>query len=504
MADLKSSLTLLMAFLLYSSVLLVELVSGFPEKGQKASENQFHTIEVSSLSTGASVCTRHSTALGSDKRPTSTVMEVFNTHGPCSHHQAATRSNTPPPSEAELLSSDRSRVEYLRARRQFDVEVKPTSETNRSINKRSNNNYDTSKSTVNPPIRPGDRSGLDNYVVNITLGSPPQELTLVFDTSSDLMLTRCGPHYEQGGILFSPNASTSYSSIPCKESSTLCSQLLPKPSCSEFNGTDTCEFSIQRGDPSYVNGFLSMDRLNISTDDVFPNFLFGCAQDYEGYFLWVPGLLGFGRGPLSFVSQTQETYGGMFSYCFPANRSSTGFLTLGRSDNSYSSNMKFTPLIASSSSSSSSLYILETTSISVGGFSKNVGPSISQTIIDSSTVITRLPPDVYIPMRDEFRKQMIKYRTGDPVENLLDTCYDTSGQSPINVPPVSFTFRDGVTVNLDPSGILYAIGGRVCFAFTQSEPEDHGLIIFGNTQQKTMEVVYDVPGGKLGFRPKAC
>ena len=42
-----------------------------------------------------------------------------------------------------------------------------------------------------------------------------------------------------------------------------------------------------------------------------------------------------------------------------------------------------------------------------------------------------------------------------------------------------------------------------CLAFaSNSDPSDLG--VFGNVQQKTFNVVYDIPNGEIGFGPEAC
>ena len=44
---------------------------------------------------------------------------------------------------------------------------------------------------------------------------------------------------------------------------------------------------------------------------------------------------------------------------------------------------------------------------------------------------------------------------------------------------------------------------QVCLAFAGNSDAGEKAI-FGNTQQKNFEVVYDVGGGKVGFAPTSC
>ncbi|KAJ4747952.1 Eukaryotic aspartyl protease family protein [Rhynchospora pubera] len=124
-------------------------------------------------------------------------------------------------------------------------------------------------------------------------------------------------------------------------------------------------------------------------------------------------------------------------------------------------------------------------------------------IIDSGTVITRLPPDAYQALRSAFRQHMTQYKMA-PSTTLLDTCYDFTGYDNVTIPSVSVQFLNNVSLELDPNGIFYVIDiSQVCLAFAgNSNPRDLG--IYGNVQQRTFNVIYDVPNEEIGFSPEAC
>ena len=64
------------------------------------------------------------------------------------------------------------------------------------------------------------------YVMKISLGTPPQERIAIVDTGSDLvwLQCQCGSNcVMQPDPLFDPTASTSYSAVPCNDS--LCAQV---------------------------------------------------------------------------------------------------------------------------------------------------------------------------------------------------------------------------------------------------------------------------------------
>ncbi|KAB1204779.1 Protein ASPARTIC PROTEASE IN GUARD CELL 1 [Morella rubra] len=362
------------------------------------------------------------------------------------------------------------------------------------------------------------------------LGTPKRDLRLAFDTGSDLTWTQCEPCtiscYNQVDPIFDPSKSTSYSKTAC--TSPVCSQLtsatdgnievsgendwsiidvgqhvIPKsgnqPRCSS---TLDCVYIIRYGDGSFSVGDFSKDRLTITTEDVLDSFLFGCGQDNEGLFKGAAGLLGLGRNQISIVKQAAQKYGQFFSYCLPSTSSSTGHLTFG--NGGVSSSVKFTAL--QTLSQRQSFYGLDLIGLSVGGHQLSIPTSTfsTGTIIDSGTVITRLPPTAYSALRKAFREAMRGYPMTSSSSSLLDTCYDLSKNRTVKVPLVSFLFGGGLRVDLEPVGVLYVLRlSEVCLAFAgNSDASSIGVI--GNTQQRTLEVVYDVAGGRIGFGPGGC
>lgn len=423
-------------------------------------------------------------------------MEVFHKHGPCSQ-QAPNKASTTTPSLSEVLSQDQARVDSIHAR------VNQNSNANKINSNPSSSPNKLKEKKANLPVQSGRSLGSGNYIVTIGLGTPKRSLSLMFDTGSDLTWTQCQPCvrscYQQQDPIFNPSASSSYTNVSCNsaECSKLTSATGNSPGCS----TTTCVYGIQYGDQSFSVGFFSKDKLTLSATDVFPSFLFGCGQNNQGLFGNTAGLLGLGRNALSIVSQTAPKYGKHFSYCLPSTSSSTGHLTLGQSG--ASTRVQYTPLDASRGST---FYFIDIVSISVGGRQLPIGQSVFKAaggIIDSGTVITRLPPAAYTAVSAAFQKLMAKYPAA-PAFSILDTCYDLSGYRSVSIPAISFTFGGNVELDLDPTGILVAVAkSRLCLAFAANS-DSSSIAIYGNTQQKTFEVVYDVGAGKLGFASAGC
>lgn len=84
-----------------------------------------------------------------------------------------------------------------------------------------------SSSSASLPAKSGSLIGSGNYYVVLGLGTPKKDLSLIFDTGSDLTWTQCQPCarscYKQIDEIFDPSKSTSYYNITC--TSPDCTQL---------------------------------------------------------------------------------------------------------------------------------------------------------------------------------------------------------------------------------------------------------------------------------------
>ncbi|CAI0438591.1 unnamed protein product [Linum tenue] len=359
---------------------------------QQQQQLHFHTVQLSSLfpSDSCDVSPSSSATQGLNKLP------VFHKHGPCAQAQQLTRStNHHKPTADEILRQDESRVQTIqsRSRKAAGGDVKVADST-----------------TI--PAKDGSTVGSGNYIVTVGLGTPARQLSLIFDTGSDVTWTQCQPCvrscYQQQEKIFDPASSASYRNVSCSAAS--CSALSSATGNTPGCSSSTCVYGIQYGDSSFSVGFFGTEKLTLTSTDVFDNFFFGCGQNNQGNFGGAAGLLGLGRDKLSLVSQTAQKYNKLFSYCLPSSSSGTGFLTFG---GAATKSVKYTPI--SSIAGGSNFYGLDITAISVGGRKLSVSATVFSTagaIIDSGTVITRLPPAAYSALRSAFRQQMSRYPLG--------------------------------------------------------------------------------------------
>jgi Xylanase inhibitor C-terminal/Xylanase inhibitor N-terminal len=239
---------------------------------------------------------------------------------------------------------------------------------------------------------------------------------------------------------------------------------------------------------------LSQDTLTFAGSSI-PNFIYGCGQDNEGLFGRSAGLIGLARNKLSFLYQLAPSLGNSFAYCLPST-SSSGFLSIG----SYSPGQySYTPMV--SSSLDDSLYFIQFSGISVNGRSIGVSSSAysAPTIIDSGTVISRLPSDIYDALSKAVSAAMSKTPKASAY-SILDTCFKGSA-SKLRAPAVSLTFQGGATIKLPATNVFIDVDSTTtCLAFAPSSR----VSIVGNTQQQTFSVVYDVGNSRIGFATGGC
>ncbi|XP_059640291.1 aspartyl protease family protein At5g10770 [Cornus florida] len=346
-----------------------------------------------------------------------------------------------------------------------------------------------------------------NYIVTVQLGG--RNMTVIVDTGSDLTWIQCQPCklcYSQQDPLFNPSSSPSYQSVPC--SSPTCQSLESATGNSGVCGTDppVCNYAVSYGDGSYTHGELARDHLNLGTTPI-NDFVFGCGQDNKGLFGGASGLMGLGRSELSLISQTSTVFGGVFSYCLPSSGAeASGSLTLGGDSSVYknSTPISYTRMVPDPLLSS--FYFLNITGVSIGGVALKASSfGNGGILIDSGTVITRLPPSLYTALKAEFLKQFSGFPTA-PGFSILDTCFDLSGFEEVNIPTIRMHFEGNAELNVDVNGIFYFVktdASQVCLALASLSYEDE-IAIIGNYQQRNLRVIYDSKDSKVGFAKETC
>ncbi|KAL1826938.1 hypothetical protein ACET3Z_005350 [Daucus carota] len=347
--------------------------------------------------------------------------------------------------------------------------------------------------------------GSGEYFTRLGVGTPPKYSYMVLDTGSDLVWLQCKPClkcYSQSDPVFDPTQSTSFVGIGC--GSPLCKKLDAR-GCSKKK---KCLYQVQYGDGSFTVGRFATETLSFRKGNKVNNIAVGCGQDNEGLFVGAAGLLGLGRGELSFPSQAGPKFGSKFSYCLNDRSASSKPSSIVFGESAISKTAVFTPL--KTNPKFDTFYYIDLVGISVGGERlRAVLPSLFKTdvsgnggvILDSGTSVTRLTRPAYTALRDAFRAGATHLKTA-PNFSLFDTCFDLSGQSEVKVPTVVMHFT-GADVSFPASNYLIPVdsSGTFCFAFAGT---NNGLSIIGNIQQQGIRVIYDLAGSRIGFAPRGC
>ncbi|KAL3832858.1 hypothetical protein ACJIZ3_007594 [Penstemon smallii] len=346
--------------------------------------------------------------------------------------------------------------------------------------------------------------GSGEYFTRLGVGTPPKYVYMVLDTGSDVVWIQCSPCkkcYTQSDPVFDPRKSTSFLGVSC--GSPLCRRL-DSPGC---NSKKKCVYQVSYGDGSFTVGEFSTETLTFRGNRV-KNVAIGCGHDNEGLFVGAAGLLGLGRGSLSFPTQTGNRFGKKFSYCLVDRSASSKPSSILFGESAVSRNSVFTPLLTNPKLDT--FYYVGLNGISVGGVRiRGIKPSLFKidptgnggVIVDSGTSVTRLTRPAYVALRDAFRVGASNLKRSLDF-SLFDTCFDLSGKAEVKVPTVVLHFT-GADVSLPASNYLIPVDtdGKFCFAFAGTMS---GLSIIGNIQQQGFRVVFDLAGNRVGFAPRGC
>ncbi|OAE27643.1 hypothetical protein AXG93_3337s1050 [Marchantia polymorpha subsp. ruderalis] len=378
---------------------------------------------------------------------------------------------------------------------------------------------DTSSDTANlvSPVISGLTLGSGEYFTRMEVGTPGEGTYLVVDTGSDILWMQCNPcsHcYSQHDPIFNPMNSSSFDVVPCYSSSGWC-QALNVGGCIE----DKCLYQVSYGDGSFTIGYLSSETFTMGTtkggDKVkIKNVPFGCGYDNEGLFVGAAGILGLGKGSLSFPNQLESRYSRRFSYCLTnresGEKTSSSLIFGDAAIPTGSSKIKYTPQLFNEKIPS--FYYVGLTGISVGGslleipsetFQLKTNTGKGGVIVDSGTSITWFNSAGYNIVRDAFRDGTENLPGTTAPFDLFDTCYDLSNFTSVEVPTLTLHFEGGAELDLPAKNYVIPVDeiGRYCLAFASSSSN---FSIIGNVQQQNFRVVYDNVEGRIGFEPDQC
>ncbi|XP_042510535.1 aspartic proteinase PCS1 [Macadamia integrifolia] len=368
-----------------------------------------------------------------------------------------------------------------------------------------------------------------SLTASLTVGNPPQNVSVVIDTGSELSWLHCN---KTPNLLstFDRLRSSSYSVIPC--SSPTCTKRtrdLPIPaSC---DSRKLCHVTLSYADASSSEGNLAFDTFRIGSS-ASPGTIFGCMD--SGFSSTTEedskttGLMGMNRGALSFVSQMGFQ---RFSYCI-SDRDSWGVLLLGGggsgSNFSWLQPLNYTPLIQISTPLpyfDRAAYTVQLEGIKVSDKLLPLPKSVfvpdhtgaGQTMVDSGTQFTFLLGSAYSALRNEFMEQTrgiltVLEDSNFVFQGTMDLCFRVSlNRSTLPVlPTVSLVFR-GAEMRVPGEWLLYKVAGEVrggdqvyCFTFGNSDLMGVEAYIIGHYHQQNLWMEFDLQNSRVGLAPVSC
>ncbi|KAL9315457.1 hypothetical protein ACSQ67_016458 [Phaseolus vulgaris] len=329
-----------------------------------------------------------------------------------------------------------------------------------------------------------------SLTISITVGTPPQNVSMVIDTGSELSWLHCNNTNTNPLIpdpFFNPNISSTYSPISCS-SSTCTTRTRDFPIPASCDSNNLCHATLSYADASSSEGNLASDTLGFGSS-VNPGVIFGCMNSTyttnSESDSNTTGLLGMNLGSLSLVSQLKTP---KFSYCISGSDFS-GILLLGESNFSWGGSLNYTSLVQISTP----LPYFDRSAYTV----RFKGIKVSDKLLNISG-------NLFVPDHTGAGQTMF--------DLAMDLCY----RVPMNrselpeLPSVSLVF-EGAEMRVSGDQLLYRVPGSVrgndsvyCFTFGNSDLLGVEAFIIGHHQQQNMWMEFDLVQHRVGMAHAQC
>ncbi|XP_026430807.1 aspartic proteinase nepenthesin-1-like [Papaver somniferum] len=354
------------------------------------------------------------------------------------------------------------------------------------------------------------------YAASVGIGTFPgrpgfMNYYLVIDSGSDLTWLQCQgatQYFNQEPPLYPWQYSQSYIPTLCKDR---------RSDCEKCNDEGYCIYKVPYVSSQVTSGIYARENFTFDSTtrgrETF-QLRMGCGFIQANFSMGrnsrrnrIAGILGLGRGPLSFVTQLGEA-GGKFSYCFEKDgQDMTGntFLSIG-ADATIPGEVRSTDIKAYSRTH----YYLILEGISVDGnrlliprnefeFRNGAGGCV----IDSGAPFTTMYKNIF----DRVKRSVVEYF--HRVYHMRPAVFDGShlcfytipGYDEYRKPTITFHFQHGADFVVSETWYIYR--GKICLAISRSD-SNTPAVLFGAFQQTNKRILYDNRNSRLSFADEDC
>ncbi|WVZ82877.1 hypothetical protein U9M48_030086 [Paspalum notatum var. saurae] len=377
-----------------------------------------------------------------------------------------------------------------------------------------------------------------SLTVSLAVGTPPQNVTMVLDTGSELSWLLCAQGRRDGAARgtssIRPRALATFAAEPCGSAQCSLSGPRPAPCCASPSrdlpappscdgASRQCRVSLSYADRSTSDGALATDVFAVGDAPPLRS-AFGCmssAYDSSPDGIATAGLLGMNRSTLSFMSQARTR---RFSH-YISDRDDAGMLLLGHSGLPFLP-LNFTPLYQPTARPCRS----RTSTASPTRSSSSASASAPNTCPSRRPCSRRTTPAPGRPWWTPARSSPSSSETPTPpskpsssnkpspssfaFQEAFDTCFRVpAGRPPpsARLPPVTLLFN-GAEMSVAGDKLLYKVPGERrggdgvwCLTFGNADMVPLTAYVVGqHHHQMNVWVEYDLERDRVGLAPVKC